>query len=89
MKCGIQIGDKVIGLSGLDNDIIYICLNSSPDEVPKNSEHTSLVRGSYVFEAEQHSYIAIRAKRSDERSCELVRLFHFYLVIARICIKKG
>jgi hypothetical protein len=60
-----------------------------PDEVPKNPEHTSLVCGPCVFETKRHGYVAIRAKLSDERSHELVRLFHFYLVIARVCIKKG
>jgi hypothetical protein len=49
MECCIQISDEVTVLFELDNDIIYVRLNGSPDEVPKNPENASLVCGSRIF----------------------------------------
>ena len=45
----LKIGDQVIGLFGLDYDVIDVGLNGSPDEVPKTFEHTSLVHSPSVL----------------------------------------
>ena len=45
----LKIGNQVIGLFGLDNDVVNVGLNGSPDEVPETFEHTSLVRSPSVL----------------------------------------
>jgi hypothetical protein len=52
----------------------------------ENMLHASLVHSPHVLETKGHSNVAIHAKRSDYRSHKLVRLFHFNLVVAGICI---
>jgi hypothetical protein len=79
----------VIGLLGLDYNVIYISLNGPPNEVPKNGEHTPLVCSPRVLEPERHGDIAVRPKWGDERGRGLVKLFHHNLVVARISIKEG
>jgi hypothetical protein len=79
----------VIGLLGLDYNVIYISLNGPSDEVPKNGEHTPLVCSPHVLESERYGDIAVRPKRGDERGHGLVELFHHNLVVAKISIKEG
>ena len=45
----LKIGDKVVSLFGLNYDVINIGLNGLPDEVPKASKHTALVRSPSVL----------------------------------------
>ena len=45
----LKIGNQVIGLFGLDYDVVDVGLNGSPDEVPETFEHTSLVRSPSVL----------------------------------------
>ena len=42
-----------------------------------------------VTELEGYGHVTVHTKRGDERSHELVRLLHFYLMVARISIKEG
>jgi hypothetical protein len=79
----------VVGLLGLDYNVIYVSLNGLPDEVTKNGEHTPLVCSPRVLEPERHGDIAVRPKRGDERGHGLVRLFHHNLMVARMSIKEG
>ena len=50
----LKIGNQVIGLFGLDYDVVDVGLNGSPDEVSEASEHTSLVCCPNVFQAKRH-----------------------------------
>ena len=56
--------------------------------VSKHMEHASLVCSSSVSKAKGHRDVAVHAKRGDERSRELVGLFHLDLVVTGVCIKK-
>ena len=85
----LEIGYQVIGLLGFYKNVINICFYVPPDMVPEHVEHTALVCGSGVSEAEGHRDVAVHAERSDEGSRELVGLPHLYLMVARISIKKG
>ena len=46
-----EIGYQVVRLPGFHNDVVDICLYSSPYMVSKHVEHTSLVRGSSISKA--------------------------------------
>ena len=85
----LQVIDEVIGPLGFDNDVVHVGLDGSPDVLAKDLGHTPLVRGPRVSEAKRHSRIVVQAKWGDERSCELVGLLHFDLMVAEICIKEG
>ena len=50
----LKIKNEVVGPLGLDHDVVNIGLNDLPDEVPKASEHTALVRSPSVLQSEQH-----------------------------------
>jgi len=54
----------------------------------ENMEHASLIGRPSVTKSERHGYVIVHTKRGDERGCELVRLFHFYLMVAGISIKE-
>ena len=45
----LKIGNQVVGLFGLDYDVVDVGLNGSHDEVFETFEHTSLVRGPSVL----------------------------------------
>ena len=49
-----KIDDKVVSPFGLNYDVVDVGLNGLPNEVPKASEHTALVRSSNVFQTERH-----------------------------------
>jgi hypothetical protein len=83
-----QIVNQLVRLPGLDDDVIYVCLYSSPDVVPENVLHTLLVRSARVSKAKWHCYIAKHVERCDERGRELIGLLHLYLVVTRIGIKE-
>jgi hypothetical protein len=83
-----QVVDQVVRLPGLYDYVVYVGLNGPPDVVSKDMLHTSLVCGTCVSKAKRHCYVAEHPKRRDEGSRELVRLFHFYLVVPGIGIKE-
>ena len=85
----LKIDNKVVSPFGFDYDVVNICLNGPPDEVPKASEHTTLVCSSRVFQAERHRDKAERPKKGDERSHELVGLFHGDLMVPGVRIKEA
>jgi hypothetical protein len=88
IECHAQVTNQVIRLPGLHDYVIYVSLNSSPDVVSEDVMHTSLVCSARVSEAKRHCYVAEHSKWRDERSRELVRLFHLYLVVPGIGIKE-
>ena len=45
----LKIGNQVIGLFGLDYDVVDVGLNGSPNEVSETFEHTSLVHSPSVL----------------------------------------
>jgi hypothetical protein len=82
----VEVVYQIIGLFGLDNDVIDVSLDGWSDVFPKNKLHASLVRSPCIPETERHSNVATHAEWGNERSRELVRLFHFDLVVAEVCI---
>ena len=88
LECFIQVGHKAACLPGFDHDVIYVSLYRPAYEVPEDLEHTPLVCSPCVLKAERHGYVAKHSKRGDERSRELVRLFHLNLVVSGIRIKE-
>ena len=84
-----KIDYQVVRLPGFHDNIVNICLYGSPDVILKHVEHTSLVCSSGISEAKWHRDIVVHAEGCDKRSRELVGLFHLYLVVTRISIKKG
>ena len=85
----LQVIDEVTGLSGLDYDVVHIGLDSLPDVLAEYLGHAPLVRGPCVSETKWHSSIAVHAEWGDERSRELVGLFHLDLMVTGIRIKEG
>ena len=45
----LKIGNEMVRPFGLNHDVINVGLNGAPDEVPKASEHTTLVRSPNVL----------------------------------------
>jgi hypothetical protein len=84
----MQIINHVVRLPGFDDNVIYVRLNSSPDVVPENVLHTSLICSARVLEAKSQCYVPKHAEWCDEGSHELVGLFHLYLMVPRIGIKE-
>jgi hypothetical protein len=82
----VKVVDQIVDLFGFDNDVIDVSLDGRPDVFPKNVLHASLVRSPCVPETERHRDVAVHAEWGNERSCELVGLFHFNLVVTGICI---
>jgi hypothetical protein len=66
IKCHAQVVNQVIRLPGLYDYIIYVSLNGSPDVIPENVLHTSLICSARVPEAERHRYVAVHSEGSDE-----------------------
>ena len=81
-ECFFQVGNQAACFPGLDDNVVYVSLNYFAYKVPKNLEHTSLICSPRVLEAKRHGYVAIHSERGDERSRELVGLFHLDLVVA-------
>ena len=71
----------MVGLFGLDHDVVNIGLNGSPDEV------RALVCSPSVLQTEWHCDIAERSEGGDERCGELVGLFHCNLMVPGVHIK--
>ena len=80
--------DEITGLSGLDHDVVHVSLDSLPDVLAEDLGHASLVCGPCVSETEWHGQVAVHAEWGDERSRELVGLFHLDLMVTGIRIKE-
>ena len=89
VKRDFEISYHVVCLPGFYDDVVDICFYVPPDMVPEHVEHTPLVCDSGVSKAKWHRDIVVHAEGCDKRSCELVRLFHLYLVVTGVSIKKG
>jgi hypothetical protein len=85
----VEVVNQVVRLPGFHDYIVYVCLNVSPDVIPEDMLHTSLVSSACILEVKRHRHVAIHPKRRDERSRELVGLLHFYLVVPGIGIKEA
>jgi hypothetical protein len=62
----VKVANQVVRLPGFHDYIVYVCLNGSPDVIPENVLHTSLVCSARVSETEQHCYVAIHPELRDE-----------------------
>ena len=89
-ECCGQVCDQVANLSRFDHYVINIngdywfwllSLIKLVDLVGEALLHAPLVGGTSVLQTERHGYIIVRTVWSDERSHELVELFHRDLVI--------
>ena len=85
----LQVIDEITSLPGLDHDVVHVGLDGLPDVLAKDLGHAPQVCRPCVSEAKQHSRIAVHAEWGDERSRELVGLFHLDLMVTRIRIKEG
>ena len=83
-----QVIHEILSLAGFDHDVVYVGLDGLPDVVAKDLGHAPLVRGTCVSEAKGHRHVAVHAKRCDERSRELVGLFHLDLMVTRVRIEE-
>jgi hypothetical protein len=85
----LEVGYELVSVFRLDYDVIHVCLNGLSNEITKTFKHTLLVGCSCVLQTEHHANITVRSERHDERSRELVGLFHRDLMVARVCIKEA
>jgi hypothetical protein len=76
-----KVGEEVRGFSCLDNDVIDVSLDRSADVLSEHMVHAPLVGCTCIPQAKGHNNITIHAKGCDERSRELVGLFHLDLVV--------
>jgi hypothetical protein len=84
----VQVANQVIRLPGFHDYVVYVSLTSPPDVVSEDVLHASLARSACVSKAKWHRYVAVHSEWRDERSRELVGLFHLYLVVPGIGIKE-
>jgi hypothetical protein len=80
-ECYFKVGKEVGGFPRLDYDVIDVGLDRPANVFAKHMIHAPLVRRTRVPQAERHGDIAVHAEGYDERSRELVGLFHLDLVI--------
>lgn len=45
----LEVGHQLVGMFGLDYDVVHICLNDVSDEFVEAFDHTALKRGAHVF----------------------------------------
>ena len=69
------------GFPRLDYDVIDVSLDRSANVFAEHMVHAPFVRRTRIPQTKQHGDIAVHAERCDERSHELVGLFHLDLVI--------
>jgi hypothetical protein len=62
----VKVVYQIVGLFGLDNDVIDVSLDGWSDVFPKNVLHASLVRCPCVSESEGHRNVAIHAEWGNE-----------------------
>jgi hypothetical protein len=80
-ECRFKVGKEVGGFPCLDYDVIDVSLDRSTNVFAEHVVHEPLVRCTRIPQTKWHSNVALHAKGCDERSRELVGLFHPYLVI--------
>jgi hypothetical protein len=85
----IKVGHELVGLLGLDYNVIHVCLDGLSDEIAETFKHTSLVCCSCILQIEWHANVTLQFEWRDKRSHELVRLFHHNLIVARVRIKEA
>jgi len=78
----------LLGVGGLDDDIINVNLHRSVEEWLKYSIHQALVCRANVLEAEGHDLIEKVGLLYDKSGFKLVFIGHGYLIIAGIGIKE-
>jgi hypothetical protein len=77
----VDVFIKVGGFPRLDYDVIDGSLDRSTNVLSEHVVHAPLLCRACIPQTKWHSDVAVHAKRCDERSCELVGLFHPDLVI--------
>ena len=45
----LKVDYELVSPFGLDHDVIYVGLNSPPNEIPKTLEHAALVHSSHIL----------------------------------------
>ena len=80
-ECHFKVGEVVGSLPCLDYDVIDVGLDGATDVFAEHMVHAPLVRRARIPQAERHGDIAVHAEGCDERSRELVGLFHPDLMI--------
>jgi hypothetical protein len=80
-ECRFKVGKEVGGFPRLDYDVIDVSLDRSTNVFVEHVVHAPLVCCTRIPQTKWHGNIAVHAKRCDERSRELVGLFHPDLVI--------
>jgi hypothetical protein len=81
LECRFKVEEEVGGFPRLDHDVIHVSLDRSADVLSEHVVHAPLICCTCIPQAKWHSSITVHAKRCDERSRELVGLFHPDLVI--------
>jgi hypothetical protein len=66
IECHAQVINQVVRLPGFYNYVVYISLNGSPNVIPENVLHTSLVCSARVSETKRHRYVVVHHEGSDE-----------------------
>jgi hypothetical protein len=80
-ECRFKVRKEVGGFLRIDYDVIDVSLDRSTNVFAEHVVHAPLVHRTRIPQTKWHSNIAVHAKSCDERSRELVRLFHPNLVI--------
>jgi hypothetical protein len=80
-ECRSKVGKEVGGFPRLDYDVIDVGLDRSANVFAKHVVDAPLVCRTRSPQTERHGNIAVHVERCDERSRELVGLFHPDLVI--------
>jgi hypothetical protein len=80
-ECHFKVGKEVGGFPRIDYDVIDVSLDRSTNVFSEHVVHAHLVCRTRIPQTEWHINIAVHAKGCDERSRELVGLFHPDLVI--------
>jgi hypothetical protein len=70
-----------LGLPRLDYDVIDVGLDRAANVFAEHMVHAPLVRRTRIPQTERHGDIEVHAEGCDERSHELVGLFHLDLMI--------
>jgi hypothetical protein len=80
-KCRFKVEEVVGGFPRLDYDVIDVSLDRSTNVLSEHVVHAPLVRRTRIPQTKWHGNVAVHPKGRDERSRELVGLFHPDLVI--------
>jgi hypothetical protein len=80
-ECHFKVGKEVGGFPRLDYDVIDVGLDRAANVLAEHMVHAPLVCRAHIPQAKRHGDIAVHAEGCDERSRELVGLFHPDLVI--------